>query len=500
MFFRKLRNSSKILVMIVVVAFALGGTLFGLTSFFGEDQPQAPWGDQFGDLGEFDATLMAVNGEEIPYREFYNILYDYYSYLAQLTAFEAMDFQNDIIEFIIERVVLLQQAEQRGIKVEISDAEVQEIIDDYLENTGMTMAQFEQQIRQAGDSLAAVKERVRHALWESELIFAIEDDVKAEVEVTEEEIIKEYEQARVSNIFVKFEEHGHQGALERIGAAYVAFIEGADFAELAAEYSDSPLGQEKGGDLGFIRRGDRHVHPLIVDFAFSTPKGDISEIFITDEGYHIIKVVDRIEAEGELYQSAKLEIENKLRAQRAEPYYREWLQAAINAATVKIDNPLLGGFYRYKKGQFEQAVEKLEEAIDNNPDNAVIYSALAVAYKGLNNEDKAIEISEKALEQFPDNWEINFAFAELLRSMNRYEAAGEQLNIVLDQADYDYYTMLTTLRMLQGMGLEDLVVKAEKIVHQLEIDLGYRQPVQDVWQEEFIDEDQPVIELEPVED
>ncbi len=65
-------------------------------------------------------------------------------------------------------------------------------------------------------------------------------------------------------------------------------IEGADFAELAKEHSDS---KEPGGDLGYVRRN--FMPPEFDKVMFSLKENDLSNVFETKLGYHIVKLVDK---------------------------------------------------------------------------------------------------------------------------------------------------------------------------------------------------------------
>ncbi len=67
--------------------------------------------------------------------------------------------------------------------------------------------------------------------------------------------------------------------------------EGADFEELAKEYSIDTNSAVNGGDLGYFARGT--MVPAFEEASFSQPIGVIGEPIKTDYGYHIIRVEDR---------------------------------------------------------------------------------------------------------------------------------------------------------------------------------------------------------------
>ena len=64
---------------------------------------------------------------------------------------------------------------------------------------------------------------------------------------------------------------------------------GSDFAELARTYSDGPS-KNRGGDLGFFRRGD--MVEAFNDYVFSKPTGSIG-VVETDFGYHVIEIQEK---------------------------------------------------------------------------------------------------------------------------------------------------------------------------------------------------------------
>ena len=79
---------------------------------------------------------------------------------------------------------------------------------------------------------------------------------------------------------------------------YNEILQGADFEEMAKEYSKDPGSAQKGGDLGFFGKGTM-VKPF-EDAAFSAKVGELIGPIKTVHGLHIIQVMNRKREDGEL--------------------------------------------------------------------------------------------------------------------------------------------------------------------------------------------------------
>lgn len=90
-------------------------------------------------------------------------------------------------------------------------------------------------------------------------------------------------------------------------------VNGADFAELAEEYSDDPGSGSEGGDLGFVTRGT--FVDSVDEAVFTLPLNAISDPIESQFGWHIIEVLER--RDRELSPSDYSQLQDKT--------YTEWL-------------------------------------------------------------------------------------------------------------------------------------------------------------------------------
>jgi foldase protein PrsA len=129
---------------------------------------------------------------------------------------------------------------------------------------------------------------------------------------------------------------------------------GKDFGELAKEYSEDKLSADKGGDLGYFKKGDLiETLEVAVD---STPVGGITGPVESPAGYHVIKVLERTGAEkaekddknkdsdskkdsGKVMaidENTRKEITEILYKQKAEAQLKTWLDKIKQEAYIEV--------------------------------------------------------------------------------------------------------------------------------------------------------------------
>jgi foldase protein PrsA len=112
---------------------------------------------------------------------------------------------------------------------------------------------------------------------------------------------------------------------------------GANFATEAEKYSIDPGSKDKGGELGFFRRGQ--MVPAFDKAAFSLPVGKISAPVKSPFGYHIIQVEKRIPGQQATLASTHDRIAEMLREQQEAPLIQPFLASLQQKATITVNDP-----------------------------------------------------------------------------------------------------------------------------------------------------------------
>ncbi len=186
-------------------------------------------------------------------------------------------------ENVIERMLIRQSAEKEP---PVDPEEVKTAYESIME-----------QVEDAPED--EVKHDIELNMKIERLVNRIQDEAP---EITEEQCRRWYEenrdqfqvpeQVRVRHIVKHVDGlHPREEAYSAIQEVKMQLDQGADFEELAREHSDCA---DDGGDLGYFPRGQ--MVEEFEDVVFNMTLGDVSDIFLTQFGYHIAKLEDRVGA------------------------------------------------------------------------------------------------------------------------------------------------------------------------------------------------------------
>ena len=128
------------------------------------------------------------------------------------------------------------------------------------------------------------------------------NDTKITQELIEEAYSRLQKEIKASHILVLVDENAAPEdtlkAYKKMEDLYKKATSGADFQNLAVQFSEDPSAKDNKGDLGYFT-AFRMVYQF-ENAAYNTPKGKTSKIFRTRYGYHILNVEDVRSNRGEI--------------------------------------------------------------------------------------------------------------------------------------------------------------------------------------------------------
>jgi parvulin-like peptidyl-prolyl isomerase len=282
-----------------------------------------------------DEVAATVNGEEIMKSELDEQvlkLQEQYPQMFEGADAEArmLDFQQRLLDNLINSVLIRQAAEEMGI--EISDSDVGEELDQ-LRAGFQDDAAFEDALAQAGMTVETLEAQVRDQLLTEALLAEIATDT----EVTDEDIAAYYESnsaqfteaaaVHASHILVAPED---KALAEEILADINA---GGNFEALAEEHSIDSVSAANGGDLGWP------TTPYVPEFqaaAEALEVGEVSGLVETTFGWHIIRLNDKRDSREMELDEVKDQIAEILSQQSNADAYQVFLDEQKESAEIVI--------------------------------------------------------------------------------------------------------------------------------------------------------------------
>jgi parvulin-like peptidyl-prolyl isomerase len=185
-------------------------------------------------------------------------------------------------ENIVERTVMMQAAAQ--LDVDIPAERIDEAFEEVKENIGETP---EDEVRAEIALQIKLDTLMQQAV--ADVAEPTEEEIKAFYSENLEMFVRP-EQVRASHIIKHVNPNvDREAAFGEIVEIQNQLNAGTPFEDLASQHSDCP---DSAGDLGFFERGQ-----MVEEFenvAFAMKVGDISDIFLTDFGYHIVKLNEHV--------------------------------------------------------------------------------------------------------------------------------------------------------------------------------------------------------------
>ncbi len=291
-----------------------------------------------------DRIVANVNGEIILYSELQ----------AQLKLLEKMIPESDLKDPqkkpAIEREVLTQMIRQKlteqeikRAKVNVTNSEVDTTLQGIMEENHASQAQFERMLATNGQTLDKFKEQIKKDLERNHLMERV---LKSKVVITDQQVEaylkgEKGDSAATSKKFhlglillpvgekaEKAEEAQKTGneVLEKLR-------NGADFRQIAKQYSKGPAAQE-GGDIGYMSAED--IAPFIAEGIKNLKKEETSGLVKGPGGYYILKVFDiNRQVQNKSDPALREKVRKSLYEQEVNRKFEEWLRNLESKAFIQ---------------------------------------------------------------------------------------------------------------------------------------------------------------------
>jgi peptidyl-prolyl cis-trans isomerase SurA len=214
-----------------------------------------------------------------------------------------VDMRCMILDNLMLSKLLITQAQLDS--VDISDAQVEERIE---RNMRYFISQFgsKQKLEEFyKKSIKDIKDELRESVRDQLYVEFMQDKLTRGVTITPTEIKlyfkkipedslpmfpSEYELIEIAKI-PKVSQTQSDVARYKLNELRDRILAGESFATMAVMYSEDPGSALKGGELGFVNRGE--LYPEFETAAFALKPGEVSPIIKTKAGFHIIQLIER---------------------------------------------------------------------------------------------------------------------------------------------------------------------------------------------------------------
>jgi peptidyl-prolyl cis-trans isomerase SurA len=212
---------------------------------------------------------------------------------------DAADLQRQVVEAMIVERAQNQLAKEMGVKV--SDQELDRAIGRIAEGQKMSLQEMRNQMEKEGMTYPAFREEIRSEIMLQRLR---EHEVDNKIQISDAEVdtylaaeqaaAAEQFEVNVSQILVSIPQNAspEQIAARKARADEVArqLRTGADFAKMAATYSDAPDAL-KGGEVGW--RDANRLPPLFAEALGKLTPGQVTPVIRSNTGFHLLKLVGK---------------------------------------------------------------------------------------------------------------------------------------------------------------------------------------------------------------
>ena len=286
-------------------------------------------------------VVARVNGEAITREEFQQAVREFEGRSGPVMP----DTRDEVYRGVLDDMIALRllSAEMKARKMDLEPAELEAAMRE-LQSRFPDEKTFRQALAEQQMTPDQLRDRTRTTLLINELL---EQEIGKDIAVKPSEIATFYEEnptrfaqaeaIRVSHILIGVRpdasESVRKAARDRAAQLAKRARTGSDFAALARAHSND-ASRERGGDLGFVPRGQ--AQPAFEQAAFALAPGEISDPVETQYGFHVIKAIEKRPAQTVPFGQAAPQVEQYLLDQRRQEQARAFVDRLKKTGKVEI--------------------------------------------------------------------------------------------------------------------------------------------------------------------
>ena len=302
----------------------------------------------FAERQLLDRVVAVVNDEAITQSELDMMLrpiYEEYKqeYDGPVLLEKLHDVRQKLLNQLVEDRLVYQEAQAR--KIEVTQAEIDEMMDDFKKKF-KTEDALEEALQSQGFTHHDLEEKMRRQA----LIRRLHDmEIRSHVVVSPIEVENYYkdhpeefatkDSVRFRAITIKKNDEAREKGLtdeaakQKIADLRERIVKGEDFAQIAREFSED-LKAKEGGYNDWVQR--ETMISAIDEVIFKLKPDELSEIVETEMGYHLFRVEEKKNGSRHNFEEVRDQIFDKLYRQEMEKRFQDWMNQLKQGAYISI--------------------------------------------------------------------------------------------------------------------------------------------------------------------
>ncbi|MGA1875184.1 MAG: peptidylprolyl isomerase [bacterium] len=290
----------------------------------------------------YDRIAAVVNGEIITQREFHHTLLRLQAGFPGDFAYDPNQLAREVLQSLIDETLQVQEARGRGLSVH--PEELEQGLEEIKSKNGLSSdGALEKALVSQNMTLESLRAKIEREIL---LLKLRERAVYPKIHLTDSEISSYFAQHRkegsihLSHILFALPEGADEAiavqVYEKAQQVWKELEEGQNFIEAAQKYSEDVETAREGGDLGYLALDQ--ISPPFQKAIEKLNVGQVSPPVRTPFGFHLIRLNGNGREPSSLVRGSAQwnEIKEILMNQKADQYYKQWLEALRERSYIEI--------------------------------------------------------------------------------------------------------------------------------------------------------------------